>query len=89
MKIDTDELWDKYSQRIDGDIDSLQYFADRDVVIKEDFYKCLIALTEQLKQHEAEKADLQKQVKLLTDCVIEAVKILKKCDYKLPTPPIK
>lgn len=41
QKTDPQELWDKYSERIDEDIDSLNIFAGRDVITKESFMKFL------------------------------------------------
>lgn len=40
-EMDWDELWDKYSERIDDDIDSLQIFAGKDVITKQSFFKML------------------------------------------------
>lgn len=40
-ELPTDEMWDKYSERIDTDIDSLQFFAGRDVMTREQFKKCI------------------------------------------------
>ena len=39
--IDKEEIWDKYSERIGEDIDSLQFFAGRDVITKEMFSKMM------------------------------------------------
>jgi hypothetical protein len=36
-----EELWDDFSERIDSDIDSLNFFSGRDVITKEKFFKAV------------------------------------------------
>ena len=45
-QLNFDDLWDDYSERIDHDIDSLQYFAGRDVITKESFKKLFAKVEE-------------------------------------------
>lgn len=39
IELPIDEIWDKYSERIDTDIDSLQFFAGKDVMTKDKYNK--------------------------------------------------
>lgn len=39
--LDSEELWDEFAELIDSDIDSLQYYAGRNIITQESFKKLM------------------------------------------------
>lgn len=48
LDLDFEELWEKYSERIDTDIDSLQEFAGTDVITKGRFMQFIFDLKKRM-----------------------------------------
>lgn len=74
-KLDVDELWDKHSEGIGDDIDSLQEFAGTQVITRQEFIR---AVAEVGKAYNAKVAGLRRllkeQKKLLLSAAREVVK---------------